>query len=226
MVLKTCHLPSPALLAMLCMLVGFLTLRSVDAATLTVNNIGLGSGSISGDMGCTVSSGQNCAPATFPDNATVTLVAAGDWKSLFGEWGTPCGVSATCSLTLPAGDTILDVSFDPNYQAILGTVAHSDPQFSTLTDAYAAAGLQPYIFAHEWSFHEDLVLNNSYSVKINGGWNGSDYLSHKDTSGNPYFTTLLGTLDVQAGSSYVDSLIVNTLLVEQGALEVNSLIIQ
>ncbi len=209
------------------LLFSFSILKFADASQLTINNIDWGSGSISGDIGCSLGPKQGCLPVTFTDGSLVTLAAASDWKSIFTGWGLPCSSTGTCSIT-PSADTVLEVSFAKKLQARLGFGAHNDPQYDSLTEAYAGAGNTSgqYINAHQGPFQESLILNKNIAINLQGGRDGTDYLTTKDSFGTLLLTTLVGTLDVQLGSIRVDSMIIRDLLVEQGSIEVNSLIIQ
>jgi len=117
-----------------------------------------------------------------------------------------------------SADTEITATFSPDYQAtILG--GHFS-QFSTLTEAYAAASGGSNIAAHPVSFDEDLILDQPILVRLYGGRAGIEYLAK---NGN---TTLLRTLNVQAGYLVVDRMIVRDLEIGQGVIEIDSLIIE
>ena len=196
-------------------------ITSAAAYTLTITNDRTGSGTISGDIGCSLGPLGGCTPATFPDGNSLSLAAAPDWKSTFDGWfpvtGSVCVVSGTsCDITLNADTTVI-ARFSPDLQAtILGNFYY----YATLNEAYLDASPtgQSQIAAHVHTFQEDLTLGKS--VYLYGGRQGPEYLTR---SGE---TTLLGTLEIQQGAVVVDAMTVSALIVGQGSIEIDSLTIQ
>lgn len=181
------------------LVMGLLLVGQVSqAASLTVTVAGAGTGTVN-----SAPSGIACPPtctASFTDGDTVTLTATPDWKSLFSGWGVPCSGSGTCVFTTINGSAGVSASFTPNYQATI--LGHSVVQYTSLTETYAHAAEGDYLAAHEYTFLENLTLDQEISVTFYGGM-GDMYLAN--TGG---FTTLQGTLDIQHGSLVADSLII------------------
>lgn len=176
--------------------------RSADYA-LTVTPVGAGVGTVnSAPSGITCQSGVSggCS-AAFNDVDPVTLQASPDWKALFTVWGGACSGTGDCVLTLSA-DSEVTATFSPNFQATV--LGHSMVQYASLDNAYADANEGSTIAAHVYTFMEDLTLDRPIFIRFYGGREGTEYLSHPDS----YFTTLQGTLDLQQGSVEVDSLII------------------
>jgi len=170
--------------------------------TLTVTPAGAGVGTVnSAPSGIYCQSGVSggCS-AVFNDVDPVTLQASPDWKSLFNMWGGACSGTGDCVLTINA-DSEVTATFSPNYQAvILGRLSG----YATLSDAYAVANDSSTIAAHAYTFMEDLTLDRPIFIRLYGGREGIEYLSHLDSD----FTTLQGTLDLRQGSVEIDSLII------------------
>lgn len=176
-----------------------LFLEQAVAFSLSVTNQGTGSGNINGAVSCNIDPLGQCS-AALPGGA-VTLTANADWKAIFTGWGAPCSGIGSCDFTLLA-DTDLPVTFTPNFQAII--VGHDmAPKYATLADAYAAAKDQNNIAANVYTFHEDLVLNAPIFVRLFFGRAPGEYYSAAIG-----FTTIMGSLTVQNGAVEIDSLII------------------
>ena len=173
-------------------------LKSADAFNLTVENPASGSGDINGTVTCTLGALGECT-TPLPDGTVVTLAANPDWKSIFTGWGAPCSGTGSCVLTLTA-DALVIAPFSPNNQAIV--LGMNTTEYTTLTEAYANANDGSTIAAHVYSFDEDLILTQPRFIRLYGGREGGEYLA---TAG---FTTLQRTLVVQQGTVEIDSLII------------------
>jgi hypothetical protein len=154
-------------------------------------------------ISCTDGSAGVCS-YLFTDGIEITLAANANWESNFAGWGTPCTASGTgpCVFT-PTADAVVNATFSPNYEALI--LGHAIvPNFTTLTDAYAAALDQSTIVANaNYTFHEDLTLNdiNGKFIRLYLGKEAGFYYAAPIG-----FTTLQGTLTVQYGSVEIDSL--------------------
>jgi|SRR6185369_1940562 len=176
--------------------------RSADY-TLTVTPFGTGAGTVnSAPSGISCQSGVSggCS-AVFNNVDPVTLQASPDWESLFNVWGGTCSGTGDCVLTLTA-DSEVTATFSPNYQATV--LGHSLVEYTSLNNAYVYANEGSTVAAHSYTFMEDLILDRPIFIRLYGGREGTEYLSHLDS----YFTTLQGTLDLQQGSVEIDSLII------------------
>lgn len=174
--------------------------KAADAYTLTVTTSGTGIGTVNSfpaGIACESGVSGGCS-AVFTDLDPVTLTATSDWMSLFAGWSSPCSGTGDCVLTQNT-DTGLAANFIPNLQAIV--LGHSVVEYTTLTETYANADEGGTVAAHVYTFYEDLILNRPISIRFYGGV-GSMYLT------NVGFTTLQGTLEIQQGSVEVHSLII------------------
>ena len=198
-----CRQPLTAGLLLLVFFLSYsLTSFSADY-TLTVTPFGAGAGTVnSAPSGISCQSGVSggCS-AVFNNVDPVTLQASPDWKSLFSVWGGACSGTGDCVLTLTA-DSEVTATFSPNYQATV--LGHSLVEYTSLNNAYVYANEGSTIAAHSYTFMEDLILDRPIFIRLYGGREGTEYLSHPDS----YFTTLQGTLDLQQGSVEIDSLII------------------
>lgn len=191
-------------------------LESAAAYDLTVENTGSGGGDINGTVTCTMAALGDCTTPLLNGTA-VTLTANPDWKSIFAGWGTPCSDTGLCDFTLDA-PTVITVTFSPNLQTrVLGM---NITEYTTLTEAYANAGNGSTIAAHVYSFDEELILTRPIFTRLYGGREGLEYLTAAG------FSTLQRPLVVQQGYLVVGAMIVSALEVQQGIVEIDSLIIQ
>jgi len=198
-----CRQPLNAGLLLLILLLSYSLPSSSADFTLTVTPSGTGAGAVnSAPSGISCQSGVSggCS-AVFNDVDPVTLQASPDWESLFAVWGGACSGTGDCVLTLTA-DSEVTATFSPNYQATV--LGHSLVEYTSLNKAYAVANEGSTVAAHIHTFTEDLILDRAIFMRLYGGREGTEYLSHLDS----YFTTLQGTLDVQQGSVVIDSLII------------------
>jgi len=174
---------------------------------LTVSNPNKGSGTVSGTIGFTLGS-EDQFFGIWPEGA-VSLAATADWKSIFEGWGAVSGsictvTGTTCDLVLDA-NTELTATFSPNLQAHLVSSEMPQQYYSTLAGAYADATVIKFnIVACEYTFRENLVLDKPIHIFFGGGRLALGYLSHRDD----HFTTILGSLEIQQGSLEIDSLII------------------
>lgn len=185
--------------------------KSTDAYNITVTfdstepadlSVGGDVNSSPSGLSCTDGSSGVCS-YLFTDSIEITLAANPNWKSNFHGWGAPCTTSGTgpCVFT-PNANATVNATFSPDYQAtVLGMFFE---QYTTLTEAYANANDQSTVAAHVYTFSENLILNNPIFIRLYGGREGIEYLSHLDS----YFTTLNGYLEIQNGSVEIDSLII------------------
>jgi len=197
-----------ARLLVLFLFCGYFSLSDTAIADLlTVTTAGTGAGSVNSvpaGIACASGSSSNCS-ASFTNLSGITLTATPDWKSLDGVFSLGCSGTGSCSFNIN-GDTGVTVTFNPNNQAAL-IITHPDlqPEFPSLSDAYAYAvanGKSNFILAaRENTFSEDLLLTQQIAFTLAGGMN-SGYLT------NAGFTTLSGYLEIQAGSVDIDSLII------------------
>lgn len=204
------HYLTAALILLFVFVFSLASINSADAYTITIttNRTVVNDLSIGGDVN-SAPSGIVCTDGTsgvcsylFTDGIQITLAANPNWKSNFVGWGTPCTGSGTDSCVFtPTADTTVNATFSPNYQAtVMGHLA----QYTTLTEAYANASDQSNVAAHIYTFYENLTLDQPIFIRFYGGREGVEYLTHIGTD----FTTLQGTLDVQQGSVEIDSLII------------------
>jgi len=187
---------------------GYLCLSGTAAAdVLTVTMAGTGSGSVNSEpagIACVSGSTANCS-ASFTNLSGITLTATADWKSLDGVFSGGCIGIGSCSFTIN-GVTGVTATFDPDYQAaLIITLPEIEPKFASLNDAYTYAhtnGKDNFsLNARVNTFSENLILNHPINFTLAGGMD-SGYYTNVD------FTTLAGYLEVQDGSVEIDSLII------------------
>ena len=172
------------------------------AATATVTIVGSGAGtvnSVPSGIACASGSSSGCS-AFFADLTATTLVATPDWKSLFGGWSGSCSGNSSCGFLVNTDSTVT-ATFNPNYQAKVDGM--SIVEYTTLAETYANTANNGEFVAHTYTFKESLALNRAVYVTFFGGREGSDYLTR---SGG--YTTLQGSLDIQQGTLEVNSLII------------------
>lgn len=183
-------------------------IKAADAYTVTVTagrtvpadlSVGGDVNSSPSGISCTDGSSGVCS-YLFSDGIEINLAANPNWKSNFYGWGVPCTAAGTgpCVFT-PGANSVINATFSPNYHATV--LGHSVLEYTTLTEAYANADEGNAVAAHVYVFQEDLILNRAIPVILDGG-KGDMYLT------NVGFTTLQGTLEIQQGSVEVHSLII------------------
>jgi len=176
------------------------------ADTLTVTIDGAGSvNSAPAGIACTNGSSAGCS-ASFTNMSGITLTATPAWNSKPGVFSGACSGSPSCFFNIST-NTAVTARFDPDLQAALIIVKPLQPEFSTLSDAYAFAftnGNDNFnLNARVSTFVENLILNHPLDFTLAGGRNSNYYLRAEDG-----FTSLQGYLEVQNGSIAIDSLII------------------
>lgn len=177
------------------------------ADMLTVTTAGTGSGTVSSipaGIACTSGSSAGCS-AAFANLSGITLTATPDWKSLAGVFSVGCSGTGSCFFNID-GSTGVTATFNQNNQAaLIITLPELEPKFATLTAAYGYAVANSKnnfeLAAREYTFYENLVLTDPLFFTLAGGKDSGYYT-------NVGFTTLDGSLEVQAGSINIDSLII------------------
>lgn len=151
--------------------------------------------SIPSGIACTGTTGSICAPYSFDNGSTVTLVPTNSAGSTFTGWSGDCGGSGDCVITMTS-DRSVTATF-----SLLPRARINSTLYSTLNSAYAAVGAGGIIEAKAVTFIENLILNRGVSFKLVGGY-ADDY------SSNTGYTTLDGTLTISTGGLTLDRLVI------------------
>jgi hypothetical protein len=173
---------------------------TAQAFDVTVINNGNADGNINGDVVCTISAnGGSCFQSGLTGSILLTAVPV--WNAVFAGWGPPCSTTGSCTLS---ETTTVEAKFNLNYKAIIVGGHSILPNFATLTDACNVAKDQGTVAAdYNYTFYEDLNLVDYKSIRLYLGKDPGFYYSAAIG-----FTTLRGSLTVQAGSVEIDSLII------------------
>lgn len=189
------------------------------AGTLTVTISGTGSGTVNNSS---LPSGLIACPGdcseTFASSDSITLTPFAAANSLFAGWSGDCTGSGDCILTMTTSLNVT-ATFNPNYRVGIGH--EIVPRYATITEAYSdtlRVVNQSIIWATVATLSENVTLNRSISIDLNGGTENG-----LPTAG---YTTIDGTLDASAGFVNISQFIVNDLVVGGGLIEIESLIIQ
>jgi hypothetical protein len=129
----------------------------------------------------------------FAFNSPVTLFAYPDTNSLFSGWSA-CAGQADCAVTM---DNDKSVSALFNYVKPARIPSNPPAYYTLIGDAYAHLPAGGTIQVREFLFDEELTLNRSLAVTIEGGYD----LGYSGRNG---FATLKGCLIVQSGSLQVE----------------------
>jgi|GEM_PF-477582 len=172
---------------------------------LAVTISGDGGGAVHSDpTGITCSSTGTGCGYNFAIGSRVIMKATPSTSSLFTGWSGECngvcscnGASATCDIS-QGSEIRLNATFSYVKPAMIdGTGAYHD----TLQAAYNSALAGQTILVREFSFTENLILNEAKAVAVKGGY-AANYLDR------PGYSLLQGALTVGKGLLVIDRLTV------------------
>ena len=133
----------------------------------------------------------------FTSGTQVTLHPAASQYSAFTGWSSGvCSGTGDCAMTLNANTTVTAV-----FDMIIQGVQIEGTNYATIQDAFNTVEDGGVIKLHSTIFNEDVVLNRSVSVTLQGGFN-SDFT---DRSGG---SEINGSITIKDGTLTVDGVTV------------------
>jgi hypothetical protein len=168
--------------------------------SLTVTKTGTGLGTVHSDGG-SISWNNNIGTAIYSSGRGVNLTATYQDGSTFSGWGGACS-GFSCYLVMSENRAVTANFIMKDYVRLGTASAIGTTPYGTLNLAYAAADTGQVIRALAREFEEDLSLDRTVNITLQGGY-VSDFGGSRSGS-----TTLNGTLTVGLGSLVVDGLVV------------------
>lgn len=162
--------------------------------TVTIQGLYGGGGSVTSTPGGIACPSGICT-ADFASGTDVTLIPAANISSVFTGWSGNCSGTSNCMVSMTT-DRSATAGFSLVPKARVGGIP-----YGSLTSAYAAVTGGGTLEAQALTFSENLVLDQSTSFTLKGGY-ASDYFSRNG------YTTLDGKLTVGAGTITLDRLII------------------
>ena len=162
--------------------------------TVTIQGLYGGGGSVTSTPGGIACPSGTCT-ADFASGTDVTLIPAANISSVFTGWSGNCSGTSNCMVSMTT-DRSATAGFSLVPKARVGGIP-----YGSLTSAYAAVTGGGTLEAQALTFSENLVLDQSTSFTLKGGY-ASDYFSRNG------YTTLDGKLTVGAGTITLDRLII------------------
>ncbi|MDK9717611.1 MAG: hypothetical protein OEL57_06835 [Trichlorobacter sp.] len=161
-----------------------------------------GSGTVNSSNGSGLSYACNtatCAAVPFGSGDTVTLTATGS-NSSFSSWnGDYVSISNPGSVTMNANKAVT-ATFIPD-PATVKIDGDSTPYYS-INSALAAPTQDATIRATAIGFAENVILQNSHTLALKGGYSDSTFSSQTG------YSTINGTLTISSGTLVVDRVVV------------------
>lgn len=166
------------------------TLAGTGGGTVTSDAVAIG---VPYDISCFDGKGSICSSG-YPNGSVVTLTAIPNTTSTFTSWGGDCSATP-CIVTMNTNRAVTATFTNADRARIVGGLG-----YSTLGAAYAAAANGATIRTLDTTLAENLTMNKSVNIILDGGWNAPF------TGLSGLFTELYGMLTIESGSLTVDRL--------------------